>query len=376
MAVFKVDGASEQQVEMQYRKNLRVNQAMTLYPEEQLGMPLGDLDVLALDVHAVLFELKYNGEVFILDLATKHMLRLPYSSASWQLFLRGDTLGLLLAYVDLTRRIEEQELQHDEEARTADRCTPERGPRPLGGFTFLTEGSVGASGDLIPLTYLAAVLIGEREVMYEGKLCEAGEVLAKLGIEPLVLAPKEGLALVNGTAVMTGLAGLAWRRADYLKTRLACRVTALTTIALNGRSDHFDPRLFNTKPHIGQAEAAAWIRVDLSGRADDSAQRVQDRYSVRCAPHIIGVARDALGWIRRDMENELNSANDNPLIDPDNGCVLHGGNFYGGHIAFAMDALKTAVANVADLLDRQLALLVDSKFNHGLPLNLSGSVGE
>ncbi|KAF9567467.1 hypothetical protein EC968_003230 [Mortierella alpina] len=236
------------------------------------------------------------------------------------------------------------------------------------------EGSVGASGDLIPLSYLAAVLVGEREVMHEGKLCEAGEVLGRLGIAPLVLAPKEGLALVNGTAVMTGLACLAWRRADYL-TRLACRLTALTTIALNGRSAHFDPRLFKAKPHVGQAEAAEWIRLDLTGRADDSAQRVQDRYSVRCAPHIIGVARDALVWIRYDIENELNSANDNPLIDPDTGCVLHGGNFYGGHIAFAMDALKTAVANVADLLDRQLALLVDSKFNHGLPLNLSGSVG-
>ncbi|KAF9917160.1 hypothetical protein FBU30_000922 [Linnemannia zychae] len=236
------------------------------------------------------------------------------------------------------------------------------------------EGSVGASGDLIPLSYVAAALVGEREVVHHGKVCAASDVLAKLGIAPLVLAPKEGLALVNGTAVMTGLACLAWRRADYL-TRLACRLTALTTIALNGRSAHFDARVFEVKPHIGQGEAAAWIRMDLIGRADDSAQRVQDRYSVRCAPHIIGVARDALGWIRRDIEAELNSANDNPLIDPDNESVLHGGNFYGGHIAFAMDALKVAVANLADLMDRQLALLVDEKFNHGLPRNLSGSVG-
>ncbi|KAF9536492.1 hypothetical protein EC957_010658 [Mortierella hygrophila] len=202
------------------------------------------------------------------------------------------------------------------------------------------EGSVGASGDLIPLSYVAAALVGEREVVHHGKQCAASDVLAKLGIAPLVLAPKEGLALVNGTAVMTGLACLAWRRADYL-TRLTCRLTALTTIALNGRSTHFDARLFKAKPHIGQGEAAAWIRMDLSGRADDSAQRVQDRYSVRCAPHVIGVARDALGWIRRDIETELNSANDNPLIDPDNECVLHGGNFYGGHIAFAMGTLQS-----------------------------------
>ncbi|KVX08484.1 hypothetical protein WL01_26865 [Burkholderia ubonensis] len=102
-------------------------------------------------------------------------------------------------------------------------------------------------------------------------------------------------------------------------------------------------------------------------------RRLQDRYSVRCAPHVIGVVRDALSWVRRDVENELNSANDNPLVDPDDGRVLHGGNFYGGHIAFAMDALKTAVANLADLMDRQLALLVDDKFSNGLPRNLTGA---
>ncbi|KAG0059077.1 hypothetical protein BGZ89_000718 [Linnemannia elongata] len=142
---FKVDGASEQQVEVQYRKNLRVNQAMMLYLKEQIGMSLEDLDVLALDVHglsAVLFALKYNGDVFISDLATKHMLRLPDSPASWKRFLRGNTLSVLLAYVkhllDLTERIEEQELRHEEEARTSDRRTPEREPRPLGGFTFLS----------------------------------------------------------------------------------------------------------------------------------------------------------------------------------------------------------------------------------------------
>ncbi|KAF9327278.1 hypothetical protein BG006_009394 [Podila minutissima] len=142
---FKVDSASEQQVEVQYRKNLRVNQAMMLYLKDQIGMPLEDSDILALDVHglsAVLFALKYNGEVFVSDLATKHMLRLPDSTASWKLFLRGNTLSVLLAYVkhllDLTERIEEQELKHEEEARTADRCTPEREPRPLGGFTFMS----------------------------------------------------------------------------------------------------------------------------------------------------------------------------------------------------------------------------------------------
>jgi histidine ammonia-lyase len=100
---------------------------------------------------------------------------------------------------------------------------------------------------------------------------------------------------------------------------------------------------------------------------------LQDRYSIRCAPHVLGVLADSLGLLRQFIETELNSANDNPIIDADNERVLHGGHFYGGHIAFAMDSLKNLVANVADLLDRQLALLVDTRYNHGLPSNLSGA---
>ena len=235
------------------------------------------------------------------------------------------------------------------------------------------EGSVGASGDLTPLSYVAAALIGERDVRVGTERMNAADALADFGLTPLRLAPKEGLAIMNGTAVMTGLACLAWRRADYL-TRLCSRLTALTSIALRGNRGHFDPHLFAAKPHAGQNESAAWIYADLC-ESEDETIRLQDRYSVRCAPHVIGVARDALTWMRRDIENELNSANDNPLIDGEAEMLLHGGHFYGGHIAFAMDALKTAVANLADLMDRQLALLVDSKYNHGLPQNLSGATG-
>ncbi|HEX7683619.1 MAG TPA: aromatic amino acid ammonia-lyase [Trinickia sp.] len=234
------------------------------------------------------------------------------------------------------------------------------------------EGSVGASGDLTPLSYVAAALVGERDVQFGGRVRPAAGVWAELARTPLTLAPKEGLALMNGTAVMTGLACLAFVRTAQL-TRLAARLTALSTVALDGRAAHFDAMIFDVKPHAGQAQAAAWIREDLAGRQDADGQRLQDRYSIRCAPHVIGVAQDALSWVRRDVENELNSANDNPLIDVDGERVLHGGNFYGGHIAFAMDALKTAVANLADLMDRQFALIVDDKFNNGLPRNLSGA---
>ncbi len=236
------------------------------------------------------------------------------------------------------------------------------------------EGSVGASGDLTPLSYVGAALVGEREVLFEGRIQPAAEVWRQLGLTPLTLAPKEGLALMNGTAVMTGLAGLAFARADYL-SRLACRITALASLALRGNASHFDPRLFAVKPHAGQIEAAGWVWQDLGSAHQHDGPSIQDRYSIRCAPHVIGVARDALSWIRRDVENELNSANDNPIIDGEDGWVLHGGHFYGGHIAFAMDALKTAVANLADLMDRQLALLVDTRYNHGLPQNLSGTRG-
>jgi histidine ammonia-lyase len=237
------------------------------------------------------------------------------------------------------------------------------------------EGSVGASGDLTPLSYVAAVMCGEREVLYQGRRSPAAEALAAAGLTPVRLGPKECLALVNGTAVMTGIACLAWARADYL-ARLATRITSMASIALDGNAHHFDETLFSVKPHAGQQRAAGRIREDLgSGRAPRNERRLQDRYSIRCAPHVIGVLEDALTWTRDWIETELNSTNDNPVVDAEGEQVLHGGHFYGGHIAFAMDCLKQAVANVADLLDRQLALLVDPRFSQGLPANLSGATG-
>ena len=237
------------------------------------------------------------------------------------------------------------------------------------------EGSVGASGDLTPLSYVAAMLIGDRDVMHNGKVRPAREVFAELGIEPIDLKPKEALAIMNGTAVMTGLACLAFKRAEYL-SRLCARITALALVALKGNDYHFDAGLFAVKPHPGQARVAAWLRQDLAADvAPTNPERLQDRYSLRCAPHVIGVLEDALPMLRGFIENELNSANDNPIIDGVGEHVWHGGHFYGGHIAFAMDSLKSCVANLADMLDRQMAQLMDERYNNGLPANLSGATG-
>jgi histidine ammonia-lyase len=238
------------------------------------------------------------------------------------------------------------------------------------------EGSVGASGDLTPLSYLAALVMGEREARYLGETLPAAEALARAGLAPLQLRPKESLSLMNGTSVMTALACLAFDRARLL-ARAASTVTALASDVTHGEAGHFDARIFEAKPHPGQALCARWVREHLEPEAPHGRRpvRVQDRYSIRCAPHVIGVLLDVLPPFRRMIEIEVNGANDNPLIDPDSGEVLHGGNFYGGHVAFAMDGLKTAVANVADLLDRQLALLCNEDTSHGLPENLVARQG-
>lgn len=236
------------------------------------------------------------------------------------------------------------------------------------------EGSVGASGDLTPLSYVAGALAGERDVYCaNGQILRSDQALALAGLSPITLRPKEGLAIMNGTAVMTAIACLAFDRANYLQ-QMCSRVTALCSLALKGNSNHFDDILFSLKPHTGQQQIATWIRQDINHHKHPrNSSRLQDRYSIRCAPHVIGVLADALPWLRTLIENELNSANDNPLIDGEGEHVLHGGHFYGGHIAMAMDTLKTAVANLADLADRQLASLVDTRYNNGLPSNLSGA---
>ncbi|MBF0457016.1 MAG: aromatic amino acid lyase [Nitrospirae bacterium] len=234
------------------------------------------------------------------------------------------------------------------------------------------EGSVGASGDLTPLSYIAATLMGQREVWFGDTVMPADEALTEAGIIPLILHPKEGLAIMNSTAVMTGIAVLAYSRAYYI-ARLAAAITAIAIDALGANHSHMDSRIFDLKPHKGSAAAAAWIRTHLqfvNGRENGSARCLQDRYSLRCAPHVIGALLDGLSWIGNILETELNSVNDNPLIFPEEGAILNGGNFYGGHVALAMDMLKTATASIADLSDRQLMLLLNSNSDYGLPDNL------
>ena len=180
------------------------------------------------------------------------------------------------------------------------------------------EGSVGASGDLTPLSYVAAALIGERQVHSDDGPRDTSDVLADLGLEPHKLRPKEALALMNGTAVMTGLACMAFSRAEYL-ARLSSRITSLAALALKSNAFHFSKELFDVKPHPGQGQVAYWIRSDLEHEEmPRNPLRLQDRYSIRCAPHVIGVLVDALPWLRSQIETELNSSNDNPII-----CLLY-----------------------------------------------------
>ena len=237
------------------------------------------------------------------------------------------------------------------------------------------EGSVGASGDLTPLSYVAGALIGERDVRYRGAVRPALDVLAELGRRPYRFRPKEAIAIMNGTAVMNAVAALALSDAAYLAD-LACRITAMVSIALRGNAYHFNRRLFDLKPHAGQALAAEKIRAALPDAGPGAGllpARIQDPYSIRCAPHVIGVFYDMEQTLRGLVETEMNSVNDNPVVDPETRSVYHGGHFYGGHICVAMDTLKNITSNIADLLDRQLALLVDVKYNRGLAANLSGA---
>lgn len=243
-----------------------------------------------------------------------------------------------------------------------------------------SEGSVGASGDLTPMSYVAACMAGEREAIYAGRRMSARRALKKAGIAPYVFDSKEPLSMINGTSTMTGIAVISVMRARSILHAALC-ATALTVHAFKGRACHYHPSISRAKPFRGQAYVARClehllaVNGDVRTLEDDGDHALQDPYSVRCTPQIVGVLYDALAWIERWIEIEVNSSNDNPIFDLVTGEPLMSGNFYGGHVAFAMDALKVALASVADMADRQIMLLVHPQFNRGLPEDLVG-VGE
>jgi histidine ammonia-lyase len=253
------------------------------------------------------------------------------------------------------------------------------------------QGSVGASGDLAPLAHLALPLIGRGEVELEGQHLPALIALKEVGLEPLTLGPKEGLALLNGTQMMSALGALLLADADRL-TRTASVAAAMSVEALLGTDVAFAAPYQLARPHPGQVAVAAEVRhllrdSGLQASHHGHAHKVQDPYSLRCVPQVHGAVRDALDHLRRVLDIELNSATDNPLVFPAGGVapeetiatgggrVISGGNFHGEPIALALDFAKLAVAELGSISERRTALLLDPRLNGGLPAFLAASSG-
>ena len=242
------------------------------------------------------------------------------------------------------------------------------------------KGSVGASGDLAPLAHLALVLIGEGEAVFEGRRCSGAEALLAVGLAPIVLAPKEGLALINGTQAMTADAALVLERAINL-CKVADITGALSLEALLGTARAFDPRIHAVRPHPGQGASAR----NLARLCDDSplalshrgCGKVQDPYSLRCMPQVHGASRDALAYCAAVVERECNAATDNPLVfETDSGIeLLSGGNFHGQPVAFAADHMALALAELANISERRIEQLVNPALSSGLPPFLSPDSG-
>jgi histidine ammonia-lyase len=236
------------------------------------------------------------------------------------------------------------------------------------------KGSLGASGDLAPLSHVALALCGMGECRYRGKRLSAAEALAAAGLKPVVLSAKEGLALINGTQCMTAIGALAafdaWKLA-----RTADLAAALSAQALRGIVDAYDERVHAVRGQFGQAESAAFLRALLEGSALTTRQgelRVQDAYALRCAPQVHGASRDAIGYVYDVVSREINAVTDNPLIflnpeDPSGGDIISGGNFHGQPVALAMDFLGIACAELANISERRLERLVNPALSNGLP---------
>jgi len=236
------------------------------------------------------------------------------------------------------------------------------------------RGSVGASGDLTPLAHLALVMIGEGHAEYLGKTLSGSEAMSAASIRPVRLAAKEGLALINGTQMMTAVAALMIHDSKKI-LEYAKRSGALSIEALEGLPEAFDPRLHEARAHPGQVAIARDMLQLLQGSklANSAEQRIrrgmhrQDPYSLRCIPQVMGAADDAIQHVSRVIEVELNSANDNPLVFAEDEVVLSGGNFHGQPIAMVLDLLAIAMTTVGNLVERRIARLLDPKLGSGLP---------
>jgi len=239
-------------------------------------------------------------------------------------------------------------------------------------------GSVGASGDLVELAHVALAVMGEGQVEHDGRPRPALEALAAAGIAPLVLEGREGLALMNGTACESAQAALACVGADELVT-VAEGVAALVIDVFGANPEAFDARLHAVRPHAGQIETAAHLRrlLDGSGRVRGAAARgplgagrtepVQDAYTLRCVPQVLGAVRATLAHVREIVTIEVNAIGDNPTFFPEDDVVLHGGNFHGQPLALAIDHAKVALAEIALFSERRIARLLDPATNGGLP---------
>lgn len=241
------------------------------------------------------------------------------------------------------------------------------------------QGSLGASGDLAPLSHLALALIGEGDVHYKGEKRNAKEVLHEVGLEPHSLQAKEGLALINGTQAMTSQGVIAYIEAENIAYH-AEWIAALTHQALNGIVDAYDEHVHIVRNFNEQVEVAERMRNWLEGSKLTTRQgevRVQDAYTLRCIPQIHGASFQVLNYVKEKLELEMNAANDNPLIfdNDDETLVISGGNFHGQPIAFAVDFLKIGVAELANVSERRLERLVNPQLNGGLPAFLSPEPG-
>jgi histidine ammonia-lyase len=238
------------------------------------------------------------------------------------------------------------------------------------------KGSVGASGDLAPLSHMALVMIGEGEAEYKGEKISGKEAMRKAGIHPVELDSKEGIALNNGTQMMTAIAVLVLHDAERL-VKTAEIAVSLSLEALSGISDAFDERIHQVRPHLGQITSARNINSLISGSKiiksseevvkNNEARPPQDPYSLRCAPQVLGVVRDTLSYVRKIIEIEINSATDNPLIFVEDRACLSGGNFHGQPISVAMDMLGIALTIIGNMSERRVARLIDENLNQGLP---------